>query len=112
MEKYSIQTMMQGDVAVVTVTGRIDSETSPMLDAELTKVAAHSAKLVIDLAGVGYMSSAGIRALVKASQAAQRSGGAVKLALVPESVMAILYTVGLTQVVGAYATVGEAAESF
>lgn len=112
MDKLSIQTTTKGSVAVVTVSGRVDSETAPMLDTELTKVVGGNSKLVLDLKGVDYMSSAGIRALVKASQAVGKSGGAVKLASVPEPIQSVLYTVGLNQKIVEYSSVDEAVASF
>jgi len=112
MDKLTLQSNTSGDVAVVTASGQIDSETAPQLDTELTKVVGEKNKLVVDLKGVGYMSSAGIRAIVKASQAAEANGGAVKLAAVPEEIQAVLYTVGLNQKVVAFASVDEAVASF
>ncbi|CAG0964227.1 Anti-sigma-B factor antagonist [Anaerolineae bacterium] len=112
MEKPVINTEMKGSVAVITVNGRIDSETSPALDVELTKAASGNSKLVIDLKGVDYMSSAGLRAITKASQAAEEKGGAVKLASVPEEINSVMYTVGLNQKISSYATVDEAVASF
>ena len=112
MDKLSIQTGANGSVAVMTVAGRIDSESSPELDAELTKAVSGNTRLVLDLKGVDYMSSAGIRSVVKASQSASESGGAVKLASIPESIQSILYTVGLNQKIGTFATVNEAVASF
>lgn len=112
MEKISIKSEMNGSVTVVTVVGRIDSETAPTLDTELTKFTAGNSKLVIDLKAVDYMSSAGIRAVVKASQAAEKGGSTVKLASVPEEINSILYTVGLNQKLSTYATADEAVASF
>jgi anti-sigma B factor antagonist len=112
MDKFSIQSETKGSIAVVTVDGRIDSETAPAFDANLTKIIGGSSKLVLNLKGVDYISSAGIRAVVKASQAAEKNGGSVKLAFVPESVNSLLYTVGLNQKISGYATVDEAVASF
>ena len=113
MDNLSIQTTIaNGGVAVVIIVGRLDSETSPMLDTELTKVVGGNVKLVLDLKDVEYMSSAGIRAIVKAAQTAQKSGGGVRLACAPESVKTILYTVGLLEKVQTYPTVNEAVASF
>lgn len=112
MEKLSIQNEARGNVAVVTVIGSVDSETSPMLDTELTKVVGANPKLVLDLKGVDYMSSAGIRAVVKAAQTSKKAGGALKLASAPESVQSILYTVGMLEKVNTYSTVNEAVASF
>ena len=49
---------------------------------------------------------------MKASQAVEKSGGAVKLASVPESVQSLLYTVGLNQKINTYSTASEAVASF
>jgi len=112
MDKLSIQSNTDGDVAVVAASGRVDSETAPQFDAELTQVSASKNKIVIDLKGIDFLSSAGIRAIVKAAQAAERDGGMVKIASVPEEVQSILYTVGLNQKVKSYASVDEAVASF
>ncbi len=112
MDNLSLKTEMNRNVAVVTITGRIDSATSPVLDEALKKSVSANSKIVLDLQGVDYMSSAGIRALITAALAAQKSGGALKLASVPESINSILYTVGLNQKVDSYPSVEEAVASF
>ncbi|MBM4426393.1 MAG: STAS domain-containing protein [Chloroflexi bacterium] len=112
MEKISIQTEARGTATVVTVSGRIDSETASKLDAELTSAVGGSANLVLEMQGVDYMSSAGIRAIVKAAQAAEKKGGPVKMASAPELVTSIFYTVGIVDKIKSYATVDEAIASF
>ena len=112
MDKFSVQTETKGSIAVITVGGRIDSETAPAFDDELTTVVGRSSKLVLNLKGVDYMSSAGIRAIVKASQTVEKNGGMVRLASVPDLVNSVLYTVGLNQKLGSYASVDEAVASF
>ena len=112
MDKFTVHSNMGGEAAIVTAGGTIDSDTAPQLDDELTRVVAEKNKIVIDLSGIEYMSSAGIRAIVKASQTAERSGGAVKLASVPDEVQSVLYTVGLNQKVGSFASVDDAVASF
>ena len=112
MTSLSVQTEAKGSVFVVVASGRIDSESAPAFDEALTKALSENPKLVLDLKSVEYMSSAGIRSVVKTSQASHKSGGAVKLAAVPESVNSILYTVGLNQMITSYATVEEAVASF
>ena len=112
MANFSVRSETRGSVVVVTVDGQVDSETAPEFDAALTKIISAHSKLIVDLKGVEYMSSAGIRAIVKASHATEKSGGAVKLASAPESVNSLMYTVGLNQKIGMYPTVDEAAASF
>jgi anti-sigma B factor antagonist len=112
MDKFSVQSEVKESVAIVTVNGRIDSETAVGFDNDLTKLVGGNSRLVLNLQGVDYMSSAGIRAIVKASQAVEKRGGALKLASVPEMVHSALYTVGLDQKISAYTTVDEAVASF
>lgn len=112
MDNFSVQSEVKDSIAIVTVNGRIDSETASGFDAELTKIVGGNSKLVLNLKGVDYMSSAGIRAIVKAAQAVEKHGGAVRLASVPELVDSVLYTVGLNQKLISYASVDEALASF
>jgi anti-sigma B factor antagonist len=69
-------------------------------------------KIVLDLEGVDYMSSAGLRAMVKAYQAAKKSGGDVRLASVSTPVEIILRTVGMMQMLQMYPSNQEAMASF
>ena len=112
MDKFSIQSEAKGGAMIVTVNGRVDSETAPMLDTELTKAVSGNSNLVLDFKGVEYISSAGIRAIVKSSQAAEKKGGAVKMASAPELVTSIFYTVGIVDKIKSYPTVDEAIASF
>ncbi len=112
MGKISVKSESRGEVAVVFVSGRIDSETAPAFDAELIKIVGGSSKLVLELQGVEFMSSAGLRAIVKAAQSVEQKGGAIKLASAPELVTSIFYTVGLNQKVAEYKSVDEAVASF
>lgn len=112
MDKFSVQSDVGSEVAVVTASGRVDSETAPNLDAELSKVVGERSRVVLDLKGVEYLSSAGLRAIVKALQAAQAAGGGVKLASASEPVETILRTVGMMEMLKMYPSVDEAAADF
>ena len=119
MDKFSIQSEVKAipnedkeNAFIVTVSGRIDSETAPAFDAELTRAIGINSNLVIDLKDVNYMSSAGLRAVTKASQAAQQVGGIVKLASVPQEIASVMYTVGLNEKISSFGSVEEALASF
>ncbi len=100
-------------VTVMKVKGRVDSDSAPELDSALTKLLADGRnKIVLNFQHVEFMSSAGIRAVVKAAQAAAKSGGALRLAAVPEAVQSVLYTVGLNQMVDSYVSSDEALANF
>ena len=100
-------------VSLMKVKGRVDSETAPELDDALTKLLQMNRnQIVLDLEGVDYMSSAGLRAVVKAYQTATKSGGGLRLACVSKPVEIILRTVGMMQMLEMYPTDQEAIASF
>ena len=109
----SIETDNRQSISVVKVKGRVDSETAPELDDALTKLLQDNRnQIVLNLEGVDYISSAGLRAVVKAFQAAKKSGGDVRLASVSPPVEVILRTVGMMQMLQMYPTEQEAMAAF
>lgn len=113
MSALSIMTDNTQSVSVMSVRGRVDSETAPELDSALSELLADGRdKIIINLREVDFLSSAGLRALVKALKGAQGSGGDIRLASVPEPINGILLTVGMTQMFKMFATNEEAAAGF
>ena len=113
MEMLSIETDNRQSVSIMNVKGRVDSETAPELDDALTKLLQNNKnKIVLNLQDVNYMSSAGLRAMVKAYQSANKSGGDVRLAAVSEPIEVILRTVGMLQMFKMFSTSEEAAAGF
>jgi anti-sigma B factor antagonist len=92
--------------------GRVDSDSAPDLDEALAELLQDHSRLVLDLQDVEYMSSAGLRAIVKAYQAAKKTGGDVHLACVPEPIEGVLLTVGMNQMLKSYPNTQEAMASF
>lgn len=113
MQGLLLDTDNRQEISVMRVRGRVDSETAPELDDALTKLLQDNRnKIVLDLQGVDYMSSAGLRAMVKAYQTAKKSGGDLRLASVSQPVEVILRTVGMMQMLQMYPTDQEAMASF
>ena len=112
MDNFSIGHEHNGEVTVVKVAGRVDSITAATMDAELEKVTQEHKKIVIDLKDASYLSSAGVRAILKASQNVQKAGGGVRLANIPALVRDVLENVGVMEILKVYATVDEAVASF
>lgn len=63
----------------VTLRGRLDTDTAPQLDEALKEVLARKdiVRLVFDLEGLEYLSSAGIRCFIRARKAIEPDGGKV-----------------------------------
>jgi anti-anti-sigma factor len=80
------------DVAVVRFTGALTLGTSlHAADAQVQKtIKDGAAKMVLDMAGVPYMDSAGLGALVQASGIAQQQGGELRLCGATERVAELI----------------------
>ena len=59
---------------VVTVSGRADGEAADALEAALRAAVEAHARVAADFASLGYISSAGLRAVLQAARAAQIRG--------------------------------------
>ena len=82
MADLTIETREQGDVAVIVLTGEFDLAGIQAFEAELAKLeAAAPAVVVVDLGGLAFMDSSGLRALVMADHRARRAER--RLAIVP-----------------------------
>ena len=112
MDEFSVTSEPKKNATVVMITGRVDSFTAEILDTKFSKIAQEQNKLVLDLQNVSYLSSAGVRAILRVAQSAHKVGGDVKLARVPKLVGEALYMVGVLEKLEAYPTVEEAMASF
>jgi anti-sigma B factor antagonist len=84
---------------MITVSGRVDSSTAPQL-AQALEAANDGGKykLVVNMEGLEYMSSAGFRALLAAQRNCRRyNRGEVVLANVPERIREALELAGFTE---------------
>ena len=65
----------------LTLTGRLDTNTAGQLDAALSRVLTNTriVRLVFDLSGLEYLSSAGIRCFIRARKAVEPGGGQVAI---------------------------------
>lgn len=62
MDELSVRSEIRRNVAVVTITGRVDSVSAAALDEQLSGIARGNNRLALDLSGVTYLSSAGVPA--------------------------------------------------
>jgi anti-sigma B factor antagonist len=113
MDNLLIVTDNTQNVAIMNVKGRVDSNTAPELGNALANLLnSDKNKIVLNLEAVEYLSSAGLRALVKALKDAQKSGGDLRLAAVSQPIEVILRTVGMMQMFKMYPSEQEAIAGF
>lgn len=100
-------------VDVVTAVGRIDSSSAAEFDNALKSLNAEGRhNIVLELAGVNYMSSAGLRAMVSVLKECKRNRGDVRLATVSERVDEVLSLAGLDSLFSKYESTRAAVGSF
>lgn len=98
---------------VVRIVGDVDGRTAETLLAELqARVGEGHVRLVGDLSGVKYTSSAGLRALLAVLREARRGGGDLRLAAVHAPVLKILELSGFTTILKLYDDVDGAVASY
>lgn len=89
---------------VIEIKGRVDSSTAPQLSHTLEEICDDGRfKLVLDLTGLEYMSSAGFRALLATQRTCKRyNRGEVVLASVPVRIREALELAGFTELFKIY----------
>ncbi len=84
---------------LIKVKGRVDSSTAPQFSQALEKITnSGHYKIVIDMSGIDYMSSAGFRALLASQRVCKRyNRGELVLASVPDTIHEALELAGFTE---------------
>lgn len=100
-------------VQLVEVSGRVDTITADELREALNGAIERGYnQVVVELNGVEFMSSAGLREMVSALKTVKRSGGDLRLANPSEKVKEVLDLAGLDTIFQVYPTTVEAVGSF
>lgn len=98
---------------VVRISGSVDGLTADTLMATLQQqIDAGNTRLVADLSGVSYTSSAGLRALLATVKQARSAGGDFRLAGVLPPVQKVLEMSGFTSIIKLYPDVDVAVASY
>lgn len=109
----NIETEDRDIALVVVIRGNVDGTTADTLLVTLhDQVEAGHTRVVADLSGVGYTSSAGLRALLATVKEARRRGGDLRLADVQPNVRKVLDLSGFTSILKLYDDVDAAVDSF
>ncbi len=87
------------DASLITISGRIDSDTSPEVARAFQSVQDGGQYfIIVDMVGLEYMSSATLRALMAAQRASKRNQKEVVLLRVPDNIRNVLDMAGLTEI--------------
>ena len=93
----TINKTQNGSELTIALEGRLDTVTSPELDAELNGALDGVTSLIFDLEKLEYMSSAGLRTLLSAQKRMNKQGS-MKVQHVNETIMEIFEVTGFTDI--------------
>ena len=82
---------------IIEIVGRLDTITAPVLDKTINEDIGDTQKLVLDVKGLEYISSAGLRVLLAAQKKMQKIGS-MKVVNVCEAVMDVLEMTGFADI--------------
>ena len=93
----TIEKKINNESATLIVSGRLDTQTAPELENELDNILSGLKELTFDMTNLEYVSSAGLRVILKA-QKAMNTQGAMKLTGVNDSIMEVFDITGFLDI--------------
>ncbi|MEL6318169.1 MAG: STAS domain-containing protein [Pseudomonadota bacterium] len=94
-----VQTELDGGVLCVALEGALDIAGAADVDMPLSIVSGSRDKVIVDMSGVTFLASIGIRTLVKAARAIKNRGGALVLAGPDDAARKVLSSTGVDAIV-------------
>lgn len=109
----NLQTRIENNVTVLTVSGRLDTVTAPEYEKNIREmISGGNVKFVVDFEQLEYISSAGLRGLLVMAKLLNEKGGRMCLANVKGNVRSVFDMCGFTAVFAMKDSVSEALAVF
>ena len=93
----TIEIKKKQEETIIEIVGRLDTITAPVLDKTINQDIGDTKNLVLDVKGMEYISSAGLRVLL-AAQKKMQNIGSMKVIKVCEEVMAVFEMTGFADI--------------
>ena len=93
----TIEMKRNADATVIELVGRLDTTTAPALDKTIAEDIGDTKNLVLNIKGLEYISSAGLRVLLSAQKKMQKIGS-MKVINVCEAVMEVFEMTGFADI--------------
>ncbi len=94
-------------IIVATLFGELDGRTAPLVQDQLLALSRSGGKVLLDMSGVGYISSAGLRALLMLYRQMVADNGRVALVGLTESIRDVMSVTGFLEFFNDYGTLSE-----
>ena len=92
----TINKTMDGSKLTIAIEGRLDTSTAPKFQEEFVGAIGSADEIVLDFAGLAYVSSAGLRVLLMGQKAAKAKGAEMCVCNVSEEIMEVLDMTGFS----------------
>jgi len=103
----------QEGICILELLGRLDSNTSPEFERKIFEVIDDGTKsVIVNFASLDYISSAGLRVLLKASKELKRSDGKVVLCAMKDYIKEVFEIAGFVSIFPITSSVVEAVKEF
>jgi anti-anti-sigma factor len=93
-----------GAARIACPAGRLDTASAPAVEPALLAMIVPGARVVLDLSAVTYISSAGLRIVLKAAKQARAGGGGFALAAPQPAVREVLEVSGFDRIIAIHPT--------
>lgn len=96
-QKLSVKTNFEKDRILMILSGKIDNLTSPIFEQECNKIiSAANKNIIMDFASVSYLSSTGLRVLLKTHKTAKSIGTTITLTNVNKTILSVFQITGFS----------------
>ena len=93
----NVERNITGNITTIKVIGRLDTTTAPKLEAAIDDCIAGVEEFVLDCSGLEYVSSAGLRVILK-TQKLMNTQGSMKLINVNDTIMEVFDITGFADI--------------
>ena len=87
------------ELVVLKITGRLDTTTAPNLDTVINELSEDTKELILDMGGLEYISSAGIRVVLSAYKKMMSNQGIMRIIKANDMVRDVFEMTGLLQMI-------------
>jgi len=113
MKDFTILREERLDVQIIHLSGSLDMYSFPRLRVALeASLLVNPPRIILELAEIDYIGSAGLSKLVEMSKTARDKGGDIKLCGLPERIFKIIELLGYNKPLSCYRTLDEAWHNF
>jgi anti-anti-sigma factor len=98
--KMDINHVKQGEITIVTISGRLDADAAPVADKTIRKILQGDClKMLFDFSTLNYLSSGGLRIILQAAKELKRKQGQIVLCCLSEYVSEVFEISGFKSLI-------------